>query len=68
MCDAKRVPENYIGIFNTGVAVGYPFWNSFGGLARGLGDMATRGVDLLIVVYNSVSLSRGKVRKQTYIL
>jgi hypothetical protein len=56
MCDAKCVPENYVGIVNIGIAVGYPFWNSFRGFARCLGDMAARRVDLLIVIYNSVSL------------
>jgi hypothetical protein len=57
MCDAECVPEDYISIFNTGIAISNPFWDPFGRLARCLRDMAACRMDLLIVIYKSVSLS-----------
>jgi len=54
MYDAECMPKNYVSIFDTGIAIGNPFWNTFGRLARGLGDMPARRMYLIIVVYKIV--------------
>lgn len=50
MGDAECVPENNIGVVDGSVAIGDPFGNTFGGLTRGLRDMAASGENLVIIV------------------
>lgn len=51
MRDAEGVPEHDVGIFDALVTmVGHPFRQALRGLARGLGDMATCGMDLVVLV------------------
>jgi hypothetical protein len=44
------VPENDVSVVDGGVAVGDPFWDTFGWLARCLGNMAAGWVELLVVI------------------
>lgn len=50
MCDAERVPEHNIRVVDRGIFICDPFWDTAGGLAGCLGDVASGGVDLLVVV------------------
>jgi hypothetical protein len=47
---SKGMPKDDIGVFDVDTAVAHPFGNTFGGLARGLWDVAAGGMDLVIVV------------------
>jgi hypothetical protein len=67
MCDAECVPKNYIGVVDTGLAIGNPLWDTFGRLARRLGNMPACRMDLLIVIYKLVSLGKSAVRCWTNI-
>jgi hypothetical protein len=52
MCNSECVPENDIGVDDIRVGVrGDPGRQTFGGFARGLGDVASGGVDLCVFVY-----------------
>lgn len=51
MDDAEGVPEDDVGVGDVGVRVGGdPFGKARGRVARGLGDVASGGVELSVVV------------------
>lgn len=50
MRDAECVPEHDVRVIDGCVFIRDPFWDSSGGLAGCLGNVAAGGVDLLVVV------------------
>ena len=51
MHDAKRVPENDVGVVDGFGAVTNPFGDAKGWLTRGLRDVSACGPDLIVLVF-----------------
>ena len=57
MRNPECVPEDYVCVFDVGVGVlGYPFGETFGGGAGGLGDVPAGGVELVVLVCEAEGL------------
>jgi hypothetical protein len=50
MCNAEGVPQHDVCVVNGCVFISYPFRNSTRWLAGCLGDVASGGIDLLVVI------------------